>query len=183
MWNDVFLHCYIAESYFSHHFCVQVIGHWKCYCSLVADIHTHTVIHLPPVRSCGSHVMLANAQKEPKMRKEEGAKKTLAPNHWHTSVHTRTHTCRRTDKACHAESSFCKWPIKYEWYRAIFLSACLRICMNWSSKNALFLQPQHSFCMLCMERRLHMYTFIVCLACMHTYLQHVPAYVCLCVWI
>lgn len=74
-------------------------------------------------------------------------------------LHKESKTRKRTLVQMHqqrlacAESSFCKCPIKYEWYRAIFLSAGLRTCMNWSSKNALILQPQHSFCMLCIEER------------------------------
>lgn len=36
--------------------------------------HTQTVSHRPPVRSCGSHVILANAQRDRKMRKGEGGK-------------------------------------------------------------------------------------------------------------
>lgn len=62
------------RSYFSQHFCVQVIFNRLLLSSSFSQTRTRSVIHPPPVRSCGSHVTLANAQKEHKMRKKKGGK-------------------------------------------------------------------------------------------------------------
>lgn len=62
------------RSYFSQHFCVRVIFNRSLLFSSFSQTRTRSVIHRPPVRSCGSHVTLANAQKELKMRKKKRGK-------------------------------------------------------------------------------------------------------------
>lgn len=62
------------RSYFSQHFCVRVIFNRSLLFSSYSQTRTRSVIHRPPVRSCGSHVTLANAQKELKMRKKKRGK-------------------------------------------------------------------------------------------------------------